>query len=196
MKPAAIAVDIGDTDSPTQYEPIPYPSANYHWSEQQLPLHYMSEETARRRIKISGGAALGSPLPKESYEHYDDESKDVYSKFRPPSARIASGRLPQPHQPPPTSIVSLVFMRDIHSKTHPASARLHSPKRRAPPSNHLHSSLLLDPLLQNWCFKHSRLGRGTLWKICVPLHQTRILLRCSSAAGQNARWPCGTFIWI
>jgi dolichyl-phosphate-mannose-protein mannosyltransferase len=110
MKPAAIAVDIGsDTEFPAQYEPIPYTTANYHWTEQhqQLPLHYMSEETARRRVKASGGADLGSPLQKEGY---DDESKEAYHKHGPPSARVASGRLPQPHLPPPTSIVSLVLI--------------------------------------------------------------------------------------
>jgi dolichyl-phosphate-mannose-protein mannosyltransferase len=116
MKPAAIAVDIGsDTDFPNHYEPIPYPTANYRWTEQhqQLPLHYMSEETARRRVKVSGGVAVGSPLPNE-YGDYDDETKDAYHKPRPPSAHVASGRLPQPHLPPPTSIVSFVLMHSIH----------------------------------------------------------------------------------
>lgn len=147
MKPSAIAVDIGsDPDFPSEYELIPYPTTNHHWPEQhqQLPLHYMSEETARRRVKVAGGPTLGSPLPKKSYD--DDGSKDAYLKPRPPSARVTSGRLPQPHLPPPTSVVSF-FSFAIFIDNLLILARLHLSKYRTSSPSHLHTSLLLDPVL-------------------------------------------------
>ena len=109
MKPSAVAVDIeSDPELLAEYNPISYPNTNLHWSDQhqQLPLHYMSEDTARRRVKVSAHDLYGVQVPKESYGEYDDEGKDVYNKARHTSARIGSGRLPQPPLPPPTSVVS------------------------------------------------------------------------------------------
>jgi len=114
MRPSAVAVDIGgsDTDAPFEFEQVPYPSD--HWApstrEEELPLHYMSEEKARRRVKAPVDVGLGEyqPTEKETYEgYYDDEGKDFYSKPRPAFARVGSGRVPQPHLPPPTSLVRL-----------------------------------------------------------------------------------------
>jgi len=109
MNPA-VAIDI-DSDSylpASEYERISYPN-NYHWPEQhqELPLHYMSEETARRRLKPTVGEPYGSPVQKESFQDYDDEGKDVYNKLKSVSTRVGSGRPPQRHPLPPTSIVCL-----------------------------------------------------------------------------------------
>lgn len=127
MKPPAVAVDFGagDPDTPFGFEEVPpYPSHNsspqsqQYWSqhqhqhqysrEEELPLHYssMSEEKARRRVKPSGLAGdFDSSHEKEVY-YDDDQGKDVYSKMRPVSSRLGSGRLPPQHLPPPTSLVS------------------------------------------------------------------------------------------
>jgi len=113
MKPSAIAVDFGASD-PEDFEEVPYPANHNHWStvnrEEELPLHYMSEEKARRRVKATTTSSAGGPeeyevtSEKERYpDYYDDESK--YNKVRPHTQRIGSGRMPQAPFPPPTSIV-------------------------------------------------------------------------------------------
>lgn len=114
MKPSAVAVDIGSSepDLPPEYHdhlPSSYTTTN-RWAEpsHQLPLHYMAEDTARRRVRapMSAGMSYEPDTPKEHYgDMYNDEGKDVYNKVRTPVARIGSGRMPQVHQPPPTSIV-------------------------------------------------------------------------------------------
>ncbi|CAA7271132.1 unnamed protein product [Cyclocybe aegerita] len=116
MKPSAVAVDFGSTDPDSDFEQVPYPSNypsnhhNHYSREEELPLHYMSEEKARRRVKVPAAPAGISGYEPHSEvkghygEYYDDEGKDVYNKVRQPTARIGSGRLPQPPQPPPTSL--------------------------------------------------------------------------------------------
>lgn len=108
---SAVAIDIeSDPYLPaSEYEQVSHQNTNYHWSEQhqELPLHYMSEETARRRLKPSVGEPYGSPVQKESFEDYDDESKDVYNKAKLISTRVSSGRPPQRPLSPPTSPVGL-----------------------------------------------------------------------------------------
>jgi len=51
---SAFKFGTSDPDAPFEFEDIPYPSQ--HWSavsrEEELPLHYMSEEKARRRVKV------------------------------------------------------------------------------------------------------------------------------------------------
>ena len=101
------AFNLGTSD-PAEPEDTPYSS--HHWTsvnrEEELPLHYMSEEKARRRIKAPTGSVQYDQQGKERYgDYYDDQGKDVYSKLRPKSSRIGSGRLPQPPSPPPTSVV-------------------------------------------------------------------------------------------
>lgn len=113
MRPAVV-VDFGapDSDNPSrsssEFEEIQYPSN--HWgtsrAEGELPLHYMSEDKARRRVVRSGeGAGIYDAPEKLPYQGYDDEGKDVYNKPRPIQNRIGSGRLPQHPAPPATSIV-------------------------------------------------------------------------------------------
>lgn len=122
MKPSAVAVDFGtpDLDSPPRtsfdFEEVPYPAD--HWSsrrQEELPLHYMQEEKARRRV-VRGPGGLGGGLPTSEQEHYDEyddnEGKDVYHKTRYIQGRLGSGRLPQHPLPPPTSIVSLALLGD------------------------------------------------------------------------------------
>ena len=110
MKPSAVAVDIqSDPELAAEYNPISYPNTKLHWSDQheQLPLHYMSEDTARRRVKVSAHEVYGVQVPNETYGEYNDGGKDVYNKVR-RTTTIGSGRLPQPPLPPPTSVVSLL----------------------------------------------------------------------------------------
>ena len=118
--PAEVAVDFGttDPDASFDFEHVPYPTTHHHhWSlsnrEEELPLHYMSEEKARRRVVKgpAGPAGMGGEdhahSQKEHYgDYYDDQGKDVYNKIRPGNARLGSGRLPQRPLPPPTSLVS------------------------------------------------------------------------------------------
>ena len=96
-----------DPDTPLEFEDTQY--LNHHWQpvnpEEELPLHYMSEEKARRRIKASTGSILGEQEKEHYGDYYDDQGKDVYNKIRPKSSR-SSGRPPPPLLPPPTSIVS------------------------------------------------------------------------------------------
>ncbi|RDB23014.1 Dolichyl-phosphate-mannose--protein mannosyltransferase 2 [Hypsizygus marmoreus] len=124
MRPSAVAVDFGTADSDTprtssDFEEISYPS-NY-WSsshqEEELPLHYMSEEKARRRTGRGGpeGAGIYDHLGEKSpQQEYDDEGKDVYSKIRPAKNRVGSGRLPQPPAPPPTTIREFLLQNLEH----------------------------------------------------------------------------------
>ena len=160
---SAFNFGTSDPDAPFEFEDIPYPS--HHWSavnrEEELPLHYMSEEKARRRVKAPAGPML-DPQGKEPYgEYYDDEGKDVYNKMRPKNSRLSSGRLPQPPLPPPTSVVNLFFFFFCCSKTNGTcffSDRIYLSKPRTLPTYHLHSSFLLDEISQNWCIQYRRLG--------------------------------------
>lgn len=116
MRPSAVAVDFGVADSETprtssEFEEIPYPPN--HWAasrqEEELPLHYMSEEKARRRTGRGGHEGAGiydTPGTKEQHQdEYNDEGKDVYNKIRPVKNRVGSGRMPPPPAPPATTIV-------------------------------------------------------------------------------------------
>jgi dolichyl-phosphate-mannose-protein mannosyltransferase len=122
MRPPAITVDFTESDTQTrsssEFEEISYPSNHHHWSapqyEEELPLHYMSEEKARRRV-VRGPESAGvhdSPANDgPGYGGYDDdEGKDVYNKPRPIQNRIGSGRLPQPLPPPPTTLVRQLYV--------------------------------------------------------------------------------------
>jgi hypothetical protein len=107
----AFNLGTSDPDAPFEIEHNPYPS--HHWTsvnrDEELPLHYMSEEKARRRLKASTTSILEQE--KEQYgDYYDDEGKDVYRKLHPKSSRLSSGRLPQPPSPPPTSVVSSITL--------------------------------------------------------------------------------------
>lgn len=117
MKPSAVAVDFGTPDPDYNlprsdsfgFEDVSYPTT-HHWSvaheEQQLPLYSMSEGEARRRVRTGATGVSGGFDSYEKEQYDDDEGKDVYNKPRAAQRRISSGRVPQQHLPPPTSIVS------------------------------------------------------------------------------------------
>jgi len=174
MKPSAVAVDFGApdpdynlprSDSSFGFEDVSYPTT-HHWSaaqeEQQLPLYSMSEGEARRRVRTGatgGGAGGFDPYEKERYDD-DDEGKDVYNKPRAAQRQISSGRIPQHHLPPPTSIVSRPPTTILHQPTYlpTHTARIPLPKPRTHPSRNIHPPLLLDALPQNRRIQHRRVG--------------------------------------
>ena len=118
QRPSQVALNLGYSPPPSptrtssEYEEVNYPESNLassHWSsqhEEELPLHYMTEETARRRVKAGGvpGVGLGDVKPEYSY---NDEGKDVYSKMRPMKGPTLGGRPQRPPPPPPTNLVRL-----------------------------------------------------------------------------------------
>ncbi|OSD08401.1 glycosyltransferase family 39 protein [Trametes coccinea BRFM310] len=124
MKPSQLALDLGppyddDPASSSDFEEIPHPAAhNAYWSQsssthpardEELPLHYMSEEKARRRVTRGPGPAGGGFASQVSekdsdYDAYDDEGKDVYSKMKAMKGPISSGRPRRPPPPPPTTL--------------------------------------------------------------------------------------------
>ncbi|KJA15827.1 glycosyltransferase family 39 protein [Hypholoma sublateritium FD-334 SS-4] len=81
-KSPAIAVDFG-TDPEFEFEEVQY--SNHFWSpnREELPLHYMSEEKARRRVKAGPTIEEYEHIEIEHYtgrEYYDDSGKDLYGK--------------------------------------------------------------------------------------------------------------------
>lgn len=121
MRPPEVTLDLGTPpDSPpsttSDFEEVPYPPN--HWKhhqrqEEELPLHsgYMTEEKARRRVPTGkgflGGEMAYSEGDKGAALSYDDESKDVYAKFKATRPRIGSGRVQRGPPPPATSIVRI-----------------------------------------------------------------------------------------
>ncbi|KAG6819686.1 hypothetical protein H0H93_009642, partial [Arthromyces matolae] len=114
---AKIAIDFGndaDSDTPhsttsSEFEEIPYPSSttnnNTNWppAQEELPLHYMNEEKARRRV--GKGAHDDFPAgPRGDQDTYNDDGKDVYNKIRSVKNRVGSGRPPPTPSPPATTI--------------------------------------------------------------------------------------------
>ncbi|KAF8902816.1 hypothetical protein CPB84DRAFT_836063 [Gymnopilus junonius] len=90
MKPSAVAVDFGTSD-PDDFEQIPYPHSSSNitnptpitantWTsidrDEELPLHYMSEEKARRRVK-NPPAVLGPVDGAGEYEHKEFLSQNM-----------------------------------------------------------------------------------------------------------------------
>jgi dolichyl-phosphate-mannose-protein mannosyltransferase len=74
--------------------------------EEELPLHYMGEETARRRVPASRGHGYYD----EKQTEYDDDGKDVYAKIRASKMPVGSGRPRRPPTLPATSIVSALYI--------------------------------------------------------------------------------------
>ena len=108
----------GSTRTSSEFEEVGYPHSNadsnspdnsLSWTavprrEEDLPLHYMNEETARRRVHSSRGPA-SSGFYDEKQDQYDDDGKDVYAKIRASKIPLSSGRPRRPPAPPATSIV-------------------------------------------------------------------------------------------
>ncbi|KAI0345390.1 glycosyltransferase family 39 protein [Trametopsis cervina] len=100
----------------SDFEEISYPQSspprNSAWvapsrREEELPLHYMSEETARRRVPVARGSP-GHDFYDEQEGEFDDDGKDVYAKIRASKMPIGSGRPRRLHAPPATSISEFV----------------------------------------------------------------------------------------
>jgi len=127
MKPAAVALDFGDSEgSPprtsSDFEEISYPYRHQQVHQQaypssaredtELPLHYMTEDTARRRVPRIPTVVDEKESPARPFDQYDDdEGKDVYNKLRPPVNRIGSGKLRYAPPPPPTTMVRMAGHR-------------------------------------------------------------------------------------
>lgn len=146
---SAFNLGTSDPDSPFEFEHIPYPSQ--HWSsvnpEEGLPLHYMSEDKTRRRVKASTVSTYDQQEKEPYYaDYYDDEGKDVYSKLRPKSSRLSSGRMPQPPLPPPTSVVSSIILFLWSLNANATLDGIYLSKHRTSPTHHIHSALLLDEI--------------------------------------------------
>lgn len=137
MQPADVAINLGTPQgSPrtsSDFEEVHYP--HYHistasdsppgslgWTavprrEEELPLpHYMSEDTARRRVPRAPAAGDGSGTyiardekQPTTYDAYDDGGKDVYAKMKATRGPVGSGRVRRPPPPPPTSIVRVML---------------------------------------------------------------------------------------
>lgn len=115
MRPAQVAVDLGvpsSRRSSSDFEDLGYPQQYQSPStygrahrEEELPLHYMQEEKARRRVVRAPEAdEYYDGEPRESY--YDDEGKDVYSKMNAAKTGLGGGRVRQAPLPPPSNLVS------------------------------------------------------------------------------------------
>jgi dolichyl-phosphate-mannose-protein mannosyltransferase len=104
--PSSVTVDFGtDSTTPGDFEQVPPSSNAAYWNTaEELPLHYMAEETTRRRVPRgpTGGDSDGAHL----HDGYDEDEK--YAKMKAPKSRVGSGKIARPPPPPPTSIVSLV----------------------------------------------------------------------------------------
>ena len=134
MRPTGqVALDLGPpfedgARSSSDFEEIPHPTQHTaYWQaqhphppahrdsprEDELPIHYMSEDKARRRVARGPGPATGPDAAFAGtgaekgleYDAFDHEGKDVYSKMKTARGPISSGRPRRPPPPPPTSVV-------------------------------------------------------------------------------------------
>lgn len=118
MKPAQVTVNVGTPPgSPertsSEFEEVNYPPPDWASTphHDELPLHYMTEDKARRRVaKGPGGREVGRGAGEwDSDEKYSDDGKGMYSKSKMLNPSLGTGRQRQVHQPPPTTIVSSFF---------------------------------------------------------------------------------------
>jgi dolichyl-phosphate-mannose-protein mannosyltransferase len=128
LRPAQVALDLGTppgsarTSSdfeeinypPTQRTKAPTPPSDYR--QEELPLHYMTEDSARRRVvrtNAGAGASNGhsydyGSVPEKGSAYDDDGGKDVYAKMNVNKAGgMGGGRIRRPPPPPATSMVRL-----------------------------------------------------------------------------------------
>lgn len=116
----------GSPRTSSEFEEISYPHttttspAHAAWTAaaapprekaEELPLHYMSEETARRRVTRTPGGNGVYSTHDDGPEEYDDGGKDVYAKMRAAKVPVSSGRPRRPPPPPATTIVRHPFAR-------------------------------------------------------------------------------------
>lgn len=114
MVPPAVAIDLGtgEPDTRASHFGTSHPS-NYRTSSQlgeDLPLHYMSEESARRRTVRTAADARSPYREKGPLENWDDDCK----KLRSIKSHVGSGRIPQPHPPPATNLKEFLLQNNEH----------------------------------------------------------------------------------
>ncbi|KAI0063415.1 glycosyltransferase family 39 protein [Artomyces pyxidatus] len=129
MKPSEIAITIDSPPaSPTRtssdFEEINYPPQHHSYTvhrierqPEELPLHYMAEDTsARRRVTRAPGHAADSGVQHGEQEwEYDDEGKDAYAKPGGAPKFGGGGRVARrAPPPPPTSIREFVAQNLEH----------------------------------------------------------------------------------
>ena len=186
MKPADVAINLGTPQgSPrtsSDFEEVHYPhqhtsaasissTGSLGWTtvprrEEELPLpHYMSEDTARRRVPRapavgdgSGTYAVHDEKQALSYDAYDDGGKDVYAKMKAARGPVGSGRVRRPPPPPPTSIVCVYTIFSLPIMSDKTAERVHSSKLRTYRPYHLYPPFLLDTIPQNRQVKYCCLG--------------------------------------
>lgn len=153
MKRSDIALNFGSPPgSPrtsSDFEEVNYPHStdsnspdhSLSWTavprrEEELPLHYMNEDSARRRVvRPQGGSGLyaehyDAPSKHEAgYAEYDDGGKDVYNKMKAARGPVGSGRIHRPPPPPPTTIVRPAGMSVLHPPTKLVICRASSSSR-------------------------------------------------------------------
>lgn len=116
-KPTEIALELGTPPgsrrTSEEFEQVSYPAnstfndtlwgpSHRHVIEEELPLHYMNDERARRRVK--GGAGSSREDGEQQYEAEYDEKASFHDKARVVSIpRIARNMRRNP--PPPTNLV-------------------------------------------------------------------------------------------
>lgn len=117
MKSDQVALNLGTppgspprTSSEFEEVAYPQPSPPSHWAatkqDAELPLHYMSEESARRRVRGQVGTEYGDHAEAHELEPLnDDEGKDVYNKIGATRPATYGGRPRKPVHPPPSSLV-------------------------------------------------------------------------------------------
>ncbi|KAI5124556.1 hypothetical protein M0805_003078 [Coniferiporia weirii] len=112
MRPPQVALNLGTppgspTRTSSEFEEIAYPSSHWSQQEEELPLHYMTEETARRRVRAGVGPGSDADDTKPEYG-YGDEGKDVYTKMKQMKGPTLGGRLQKPPPPPATNLTEFV----------------------------------------------------------------------------------------
>ncbi|KDQ61319.1 glycosyltransferase family 39 protein [Jaapia argillacea MUCL 33604] len=142
MRPAQVAINIGPpsddnsssqrTSSDESFEQVHYPTAfatttanSGHWGPtsshlhvEELPLHYMSEDKARRRVlkgpggvgeEYEGDGGVGVVAP-EKTSWYHDDGKDVYAKAAAgrPGMHMGPARYRRAPPPPPATFKEFI----------------------------------------------------------------------------------------
>ncbi|KZT23996.1 glycosyltransferase family 39 protein [Neolentinus lepideus HHB14362 ss-1] len=110
-RPSQVAIPVGDLreeDSLSDFEEVPYPTHTTNsWTvnQEELPLHYMTEEKARRRVPK---APAGNGLHDDKAEAFDDGGRDAYNKIGSVKGNMGGGRLRRPPPPPPATFTEFL----------------------------------------------------------------------------------------
>ena len=179
QRPSQVALNIGYSppESPTRtssdFEQVGYPPS--HWSsqhEEELPLHYMSEETARRRVRPGG--TTGAENSKKVESNFDD-GKDVYNKMRTIRGPTLGGRPQKPPPPPATNLVSILIWagifkpRFLMQDAYILLDGVYSAEFGSYSSCYIHLTIMLDAFLSHRKVKYRRMGWSTFWKVRFTL---------------------------